>query len=112
MKKWLLLSLSLMFVSSLAMAYTETLPPASAIGVVPVSNGYDWSLSSGTSSPPIQLFIRTIAQINALPAIGVGSLLYCSNCVASPTCVSTGTAAGSWVITGSTNTMAALVHCQ
>lgn len=94
-----------------ASAFTETLPPASAIGVVPVSNGYDWSLSSGTAVPPLQLLIKSSTQMNLLTPVGNGSLIYCSDCTLSTLCVSTGPTAGAWV-TVSSNTAANTSHCR
>lgn len=97
MKKLLALLSLMLLVSGIAGAYTETLPPGSAVGTVPVSNGYDWSLSSGTAVPPIQLGIKTLAQLTALAPASTGSIYYCSNCTGTPVCVSSGTGVGAWV---------------
>lgn len=53
---------------------TSTVPP------VMVATGQPWLQS------------RTITQINAATATAVGQLVFCSNCITSPICISTGTA--------------------
>lgn len=121
MKKSLLALVVVAMVSVVAMAghFTETLPPAATYGATPVSNGYDWNLSTDSGAPvitasaPIQPWSRTIAQLNALAPAAAGQFVYCSNCVSSPICVSSATAAGSWTVIGSTGgPVALLAHCQ
>lgn len=90
--------------------FIDVLPPASAAGCQPVSNGYDYNCTTDTGAPtpvyaaPIQLFSRTLAQINALVPTAVGQVAFCSNCVQSFLCVSTATVAGSYVVVGGTTT--------
>lgn len=93
--------------------FTETLPPAVTLGYVPVSNGFDWSLSSGTAgtipaialNAPIGLFYETKAQVLASTATAVGQIVFCTDCVASKLCVSTGTATAlQWAVVGGTAT--------
>lgn len=107
--------------------FTDILPPAAAAGNVPISNGYDWNLSNDSSAPSVSfnsgatfrgsiaLYSRTIAQLNALTPSTTGQIAYCSDCVQSAICVSSGIVVGSWVgvavstgMTGSYNT----IHCQ
>ena len=67
-----------------------------------------------TNSGTVSLYSRTITQINSLAPTAVGQLLYCSDCVRSAICVSSGTAAGAWVVAVSTATTPAYntLHCQ
>lgn len=74
--------------------YTETLPSQAATGSVPVSNGYDWTLSQSTgvviSSVTVGLISQSAAQIAATTPTVVGQMVYCNNCTAgSPICIST-----------------------
>lgn len=77
--------------------FTETLPAQAPYGSVPVSNGYDWTVSSGTSGIAPTVFTQTVAQICASTATAVGQLVYCSNCAAAggagTVCISTSIAA-------------------
>jgi hypothetical protein len=81
--------------------YTETLPPQSPNGSVPVSNGYDWGLSQNAgvviSSVTVGLISQTIAQIAASTPSVVGQMVYCNNCAANggsgTVCISTITTA-------------------
>lgn len=117
MKKLLLAALAVVALASAAVMaghFTETLPPASAYGSTPVSNGYDYqnSTDSGapsiTASAPVTLFSRTLTQINALTPVSTGQILYCSNCVNSQVCVSSGVLTGAWVDISS----GTVQHCQ
>ncbi len=82
--------------------YTETLPAQADPGVVPISNGYDWTVSSGTNALPIALVQKTLVQLNALTPNSRGQIAYCTNCTQSTVCVSSGTGTGAWVSVSST----------
>lgn len=80
--------------------FTETLPPASPAGAVPVANGYDWSLTTNpvNSVPGLAIPSWTVAiTTTSLMASTTGQLIFCSNCAANggngTLCVSTGTTA-------------------
>lgn len=97
--------------------FTDILPPASASGCVPVSNGYDYNCSGDTSAPapvyaaPVSLWSRTLTQINTLTPTTTGQILYCSNCANSQVCVSSGILAGAWVAVSS-GTTSGVQHCN
>lgn len=59
-------------------------------------------------------YSRTIAQLNALAPSAAGQVVFCSDCVRSAICVSTGTAAGAWSVASSTAASPAYttIHCQ
>jgi hypothetical protein len=60
-----------------------------------------------TAQSPFYAPVRTLAAMNALAPVQAGGLISVSNAAAPYTyCVSTGTAAGSWVVMGQT------IHCQ
>lgn len=65
---------------------------------------------------PLGLYVRTIAQIDALTADVTNQILVCSDCVESKICVSTGSVnAGSWVVASGTATAAVgglIGHCK
>ena len=88
--------------------YTETLPQAVPAGSVPVSDGYEWTISTATNGPVgIMPLSQTVTQIGALTAQTTGQFLYCSNCTRSYLCVSSGTVnPGAWVVAVETGTMA------
>jgi len=121
MKKTLLIAA---FVVAVALAkvwaghFTDILPPASAYGCVPVSNGYDYNCSTDSGAPamtaaaPITPWSRTSTQVNSLAATTTGQILFCSNCTRSFVCVSSGVVAGSWVVAVETGTMTSPTHCQ
>ena len=69
---------------------------------------------ASTLSAPFKPYSRTIAQLNALAPSSVGTFVFCSNCTRSALCVSTGTAAGAWAITVSTDAVPGYtsIHCQ
>jgi len=80
--------------------FTETLPPASPAGAVPVANGYDWSLSTvgQNTIPGLVLPSYTVAYATtSLISDTTGQVIFCSNCSANggkgTICVSTGTTA-------------------
>lgn len=122
MKK-VLLAVSIVALSySVALAghFTDILPPASASGCVPVSNGYDYNCSTDSSAPSISanngigLYSRTLAQLQALTPSTTGQIFYCSNCTQTPVCVSSGsTAAYQFVgVAASTVTNSGLGQCK
>lgn len=56
---------------------------------------------------------KTLAEIDAYAARAAGQIVYCSNCTRSALCVSSGTAAGAWVIATASGTFqAGIQHCQ
>jgi hypothetical protein len=123
MKKSLVVALAVVALASavvMAGHFTETLPPQAANGAVPVSNGYDWSLSTDTGAPsitaasPIQLWSRTLAQMNALAPTAAGQAIYVSDATTSRVCVSSGTGAGAWVVASASSTFAggSYPHCS
>lgn len=123
MKKSLLAALAVVALASgvvMATHFTETLPPAAANGATAVSNGYDWGLSTDSGAvsivvaAPLGLWSRTLAQMNALAPTAAGQLIYVSDALRSKVCVSSGTAAGAWIMVASTGTFAAgsLEHCN
>lgn len=64
------------------------------------------------SSPKISnlsagLMSKTLAQINALTPSAAGEMVYCSNCVNSGVCISSGTGVGAYVSNSSPT-----VHCD
>ena len=77
-------------------------------------------VSSSTQQGTFSLYSRTIAQINALaPGVfggtATGQLVYCSDCLESAVCVSTGAAPGAWVIIAATSSVVVgglLKHCN
>jgi hypothetical protein len=81
--------------------YTETLPPQTPTGNVPVSNGYDWTVSQNAgvvvSSATIGLNVQSLAAISASTAGVVGQMVFCQNCAAAggagTICISTTTVA-------------------
>ncbi len=123
MKKSLILAVAIVL-SGLGVAnaghFTDLLPPAATSGCVPVSNGYDWQCSSDAGSAVIissntgpGLWMRTIAQLNALTPLQKGQLVYCGDCTGSPVCVSSGTGTGAWTVIGSTGGIVpGISHCQ
>lgn len=60
------------------------------------------------------LYSQTVSQITTSTASFTGEIVFCSDCVASPICVSTGsTNANQWVVVGTSNTFAAgFVRCK
>lgn len=122
MKKLLIAALAIVALASVAaMAghYTETLPPASAYGSTPVSNGYDYQNSTDSGAPsitaaaPVSLYSRTIAQLNSLTPVTTGQIVYCNNCTIATICVSSGVLTGAWVVVSSTGgVVASQSHCQ
>ncbi len=114
MKKLLLLAAAVVALGvSYAMAghFTETLPPASAAGCQPVSNGYDYNCTTDTGAQPAQVSAKTLTQINAYAPSAAGEIVFCSNCTRTAICVSTGTAIGAWVVGVESGTMASPTHC-
>lgn len=65
---------------------------------------------SGVFTP----YSRTISQLNALAPGAAGQFVFCSDCVRSALCVSSGTATGAWVVESSTAASPAYttIHCQ
>ena len=61
---------------------------------------------TGTSNS-YSLYSRTLAQINSVTPTSAGQLIYCSDCVNSAVCVSSGTGKGAYVASSSP-----LVHCD
>lgn len=120
--KTALLAAAVLVVTGLSLAwaghFTDILPPASAAGCVPVSNGYDYNCSNDTSAPAVQLkavlslLPQTTTQIQALVPGTTDQVVACSNCTRSYLCVSSGTAAGAWTVAVETGTMASPTHCQ
>lgn len=52
---------------------------------------------------------QTVTTLNTNAPLAVGQLVYCSNCIYSPLCVSSGTNAGAWVAVSSPTTIS---KCQ
>lgn len=98
--------------------FIDVLPPASTSGCSAVSNGYDYQCSNDSSAPavsyaaPVGLYSRTLTQINALLPSTTAQIVYCSNCVNSSVCVSSGILTGAWVSTMSSGTVAGVPHCN
>ena len=111
--------------------FTETVAPASTIGAVPVSNGYDWSMTTGSNSPPaafraitvttmtatgpvtlstttMLMQQLTLTQVAASSPTIIGQAVWCTNCAAAggkgTVCYSTATAtaANSFVLSTGT----------
>lgn len=101
MKKYLGGLVAMLVVVGLAYAvpshFTETLPSQALPGSGPVSNGYDWTLTTSTTntSVPFALPPYTLAfASNTLVASSLGQLITCTNCsVTGQVCFSTGTTA-------------------
>ena len=99
--------LAALFISGAVFAanthFTETVPPASPAGGVPISNGYDWSLTTNNSNsvPPLTLPTYTLAvATTSLTANTTGQIIYVTGTAATPTvCISSGnTTTNQWVI--------------
>lgn len=79
--------------------FTETVPPASPGGAIPVANGYDWSLTTNNVNtvPPLVLPSYTVlVTSNTLQSTTTGQLIFCTNCTnfmggLGQVCFSTGT---------------------
>lgn len=56
----------------------------------------------------VQVYSRSLAQLNAVTPTAVGQMYYCNNCVDSPVCVSSGTGAGAFVSVSSHT----ISHCN
>lgn len=59
--------------------------------------------------------VKTLAQANAYTPSKAGQLIFCSDCVQSLICVSSGTATGAWVVVASSHsagTLASMAHCR
>jgi hypothetical protein len=60
--------------------------------------------------------VKTVAQINALTSDATGQVVFCSNCLQSALCVSSGTVApGAWTVSSATSTAVLgglLGHCN
>lgn len=88
--------------------FTDVLPPASASGCVPVSNGYDYNCSTDSGAPiiqanaPFQLVSLSSAAIAAKTPTAVGQVVFCNSCARSAICVSTATTVGAYTIMSST----------
>lgn len=63
-----------------------------------------------STNTPIALGGLTIAQINAIVPYSTGLFVYCSNCVETYVCVSTGTSVQSFAAVTSTSTVGAAKH--
>jgi hypothetical protein len=72
-------------VSTLTVTSSMTVSAASTFSTV--------TQSSTTLTGFEQLFSKTLATLQAMTPSAVGQLFYCSNCTATPVCVSTGSAA-------------------
>lgn len=105
-------------VSQAVFHYTETLPPGSPAGGMPVSNGYDWNVTSstGTVSPSFNTaftpFVQTIAQISALTPSTTGQVIVISNPATFNAgtyglCISSGILTGAWVQVSSATAISA-----
>lgn len=73
------------------------------------------TLSTTTFTGGYTPYSRTIAQINGLQSTTTGQIVFCSDCVRSAICVSTGTTAvAQWSISASTATVPVYtsIHCQ
>lgn len=114
MKKLLLAVAALLGLGAIAWAghFTDILPPASATGCMPVSNGYDYNCSTDSGAPsmvlnaPATLLIQTTAQIALLTPGTTGQLLVVSNPQTFNTgtfglCISSGIGKGAWVAVSS-----------
>lgn len=121
MKKVMLTAVGIVLgcaMQALAGHFTDILPPASASGCTPVSNGYDYNCSTDASAPvivssaPIAIGIKTLAQIQALTPLFIGEIAVCSNCVESGICISTATNSGAWSIISSTSAAAWPQSCK
>ena len=60
-----------------------------------------------TNTQPMGLVSKTLAQINATTPSAAGQVVYCSNCVNSAVCVSSGTGTAAFVSSSSPT-----VHCD
>ena len=100
--------------------FIDVLPPASATGCTPVSNGYDYNCTTDSGAPavvlaaPLSPFSRTAAQILALTPTTTGQMVFCSNCSGwngskGGVCTSSGVAVGSWIAISSAT---AVLTCQ
>lgn len=124
MKKHLLVAVLLTLGVSVARAghFIDVLPPASAAGCMPVSNGYDYQCTNDTAAPTgvfngitastvtatggIRPGIATKAVLATLTSTTTGQLMICSDCTRSYLCVSSGTVApDSYVVAVETATI-------
>jgi hypothetical protein len=86
----------ILIVAALSVGFAGSLESASqpqSLGVV--------TASTSTFTGGVGLWQRSAAQIAALTASTTGQIVYCTNCVTGRICVSTGTAAKSWVLVSS-----------
>lgn len=128
MKRLYVLALALVFVAPLYAANTCAKTDLECLVTGPTANPTtQWRVDSGgniTTNGSATLggvfvpFPQTIAQMNALvPGVAGTQIILCSNCTQSALCVSSGTAAGSWVVIAATGpfvgaTFSGLAHCQ
>lgn len=73
----------------------------SANGVIPVTL---WT--------PLAALDKTPSQFNNLAPTAAAQLISCSTCKLSRVCMSSGTAAGAWIVAIETGTMATPTHCS
>lgn len=114
--------------------FTDVLPPAATSGCMPVSNGYDYNCSTDSGAPvptlngatitgavtqsggvlttstqtangSINLWSRTLAQLQTLTPSTTGQIVYCSNCTSCSVAVSSGSTAPYQWVTVSSNTL-------
>lgn len=97
MKKYLLIAVLLVSGLSLGWAFTDLLPPSSANGCVPVSNGYDYKCTTDSGAPSPALPSSTKAQLVNLTPGTTNALRVCSDCVQSVVVISSGVGTGAWV---------------
>lgn len=66
-----------------------------------------------STAAALSLGAQTITQINAMTPLFFGQIVGCSNCTATPICVSTGTGTGAFTAVASTAASGAVpIHCQ
>ena len=79
------------------------------VGVLVLTGGVLFAVTQPNSIGLVTAIIenKTIAQIDALSAKGAGQLVFCTDCVRSAICVSSGTGRGAWTIVAGTGTFVA-----
>ena len=72
------------------------------------------TLSTTTLTGGFAPWQRTIAQLNGLIASTTGQFVFCSDCISSSLCVSSGTLTGAWVVAVTTQSSVAYTstHCK
>jgi hypothetical protein len=114
--KWLLLLLVTAVVAT-AYAAATTFTNLRATGTFQV-DGRSTLTGRTTMGAPTTLYLRTLAQLNALTADTTGQLVVCTDCTRSALAISSGSVnAGSWVIAVATgpfvgSTWSGLQHIQ